>query len=480
LLKPPDWPEKIEPKKAKNKIKDFLFYYWGIWILLAALIMFFAIKIIGNTSHSGEEGEVAEAAATQRYGEPEYLGSERCKDCHWREYDTWKDTLHSKFIQYPARRTVIGDFTGSKELAVKVTDRSTMRQGEEILTTMFKRDGKFFVNTIGPDWEADDYEVIYVLGINRKQNYITKFPNGEMHVLPVEWNAKMEDWTDLNGLKESYPGDGDYWSDPGRSWQIKCGGCHVTGLNVNYDRERNSFDSDWTDLGIGCEACHGPGSNHVKAASVYFENEKETIINPAKLPWRLRAMVCGQCHNWGVSKADVSPSREGAHEKYGYAAGFRPGEPLSRYLDKAPEGEETHHQQYNEWSESEHANAGIMCTNCHNVHQKQISKFAMTKLNPDSLCMNCHITIKRRAAHRIHTFGSCVACHMPVTKGHEHSHTFRFISPALSIKAGGVDKQPNSCSNCHQHKDTSLVKLVEFLDSAKRADMPKPASAHRR
>jgi hypothetical protein len=69
---------------------------------------------------------------------------------------------------------------------------------------------------------------------------------------------------------------------------------------------------------------------------------------------------------------------------------------------------------------------------------------------------------------------------MPVTKGHEHSHTFRFISPALSIEAGGVDKQRNSCSNCHHHKDTPLLNLVEFLDAAKRADMPKPFTAHQR
>ncbi len=191
-------------------------------------------------------------------------------------------------------------------------------------------------------------------------------------------------------------------------------------------------------------------------------------------------MVCGQCHNWGESKADVSPSSEGSHGKYGYASGFRPGEPLYLYFDKMPEGEDTHHQQYNEWSRSEHAKAGIMCTNCHNVHQKQGSEIAMTKLVPDNLCRFCHRTLERKSAHRIHTFGSCVACHMPVTKGHEHSHTFQFISPALSIEAGGVDKQRNSCSNCHHHKDTPLSNLVEFLDAAKKEDMPKPFTAHRR
>jgi predicted CXXCH cytochrome family protein len=119
-----------------------------------------------------------------------------------------------------------------------------------------------------------------------------------------------------------------------------------------------------------------------------------------------------------------------------------------------------------------------MCTNCHNVHQEEDINFSMTKLTPDNLCMNCHKTLQRRAAHRIHTFGSCVACHMPETKGHEHSHTFQFISPELSIKAGGVDKQPNSCSGCHHHKETPVENLLRFLDAAKKRDMPKPFTAH--
>jgi hypothetical protein len=69
---------------------------------------------------------------------------------------------------------------------------------------------------------------------------------------------------------------------------------------------------------------------------------------------------------------------------------------------------------------------------------------------------------------------------MPRTKEHEHSHTFQFISPEESIRAGGVDKQPNSCSGCHHHKNSPLEGLVEFLDAVKKADMPVPFSVHRR
>jgi predicted CXXCH cytochrome family protein len=465
------------PNRPKN-IKNAFTSYWGIWLILIVLFVFFAIKISDYIPQTSEEIEVAEAMKTPSFGEPEYVGSKRCKDCHWREYDTWRNTLHSKFMQLANEYTVIGDFERNSKLTIKVSNKSPKLAGEEVNSTMFKKDGKFYVNTIGPDLESHDYEITNVIGIGRRQNYLTKFLNGEIHVLPVEWDVMRETWVDLNGLKKNFPGDGEYWSDSESIWQFKCGGCHVTGIEINYDKINNDFDSTWVDQGIGCEACHGPGSNHVKAASEYFDYEKETIINPANLPWRLRAMVCGQCHNWGASVAEVSPSKEGFPKKYRYSYDYLPGKALYLFYIEEPEAKKKHHQQYNEWKTSAHAKAGIMCTTCHNVHQKEDVKIAMTKLTSDSLCMDCHITLQRRAAHRIHTFGSCVACHMPRTIGHEHSHTFQFISPELSMRAGGVDKQPNSCSGCHYHKDTPVEDLVGFLNAAKRRDMPKPFTVH--
>ncbi len=473
--------EHIGPNSPLKNIRNVFITYWGLWIVLAILFISSAIKIIGAKPRAGEETKAAQALAVPVFGTPEYVGSARCKDCHWKEYDAWKGTAHSKFVQPAGEYSVLGDFENNNRLTIRASKLSD----QDITTRMFKNDGKYYVNTIGPDRQFHDYEVAYVIGTSKAQNYITEMPNGELHVLPVEWDVRAKEWSDNYGLKKHYPEDGGYWSDRGRTWQLKCGGCHVTGMKINYDQKADSFKSEWTDLGIGCEACHGPGSNHVKAASVYFNYEKETIVNPAKLPWELRAMVCGQCHNWGESTEDVSPRGRQFPVKYGYPAGYQPGKPLYLYYVKASTDEKMHHQQYNEWTESQHAKAGIMCTNCHDVHPKSsnrqdIGSVAQTKLTQDTLCMNCHQTLQRRGVHRIHTFGSCIACHMPETKGHEHNHTFRFISPEESIRAGGVDKKPNSCSGCHHHNNTPLENLVEFLDAVKKADMPKPFDVHGR
>ncbi len=436
-----------------------------------------------ETGHGakGKTGQVIEFDAN-----PEYVGAAKCKDCHWREHDTWKHTLHSKMMQEANDFTVIGDFNKINSYSVKVNRKSPKLAGTTMLTRMFKKDGKYYINTIGPDWTDHDYEVTAVLGINRKQNYLTRMSNGDMYLLPVKWDATKNEWSDYYGLKDHFPGEGDYWSDRTRLWQYKCAGCHVTGLQVNYEQTTDSFNTAWKDMGIGCESCHGPGSNHLKAAKTYFDYEQETIINPAKLPWRLRAMVCGQCHNKGVSIAKVPHKDKGFPVKYSYAEGFKPGMALNLYYDsdsKGASGDETeHHQQYNEWTESEHATAGIMCTTCHNVHQAGIHKQpnkAQTTMPGGTLCTSCHQAQNKRAAHRIHTYGSCIACHMPRLSGPEHSHTFKFVSPELSLRAGGVKEKPNSCSGCHYHKNTPLINLVEFLDAAKKKDMPKPFSAHR-
>ncbi|MBC8412969.1 MAG: ammonia-forming cytochrome c nitrite reductase subunit c552 [Nitrospira sp.] len=445
----------------------------------AILIIFVMAAMAGCTDHD----EPLNPGKLPELGNPEYVGSERCKECHWKEHDSWNHTLHSKFLQTASKRSVIGDFSRNNTLTIKVTDKSPIQAGESITARFSIRNGKYYIHAVGPEWDPRDYEVKYVIGINRKQNYVTEFPNGELHVLPVEWLVEEQRWVDSSGLQDHYPGDGKYWSDGQMIWQFKCGSCHVTGMKINYSKESDKFNTEWVDLGIGCEACHGPGSDHIMAARVLFEKEKETIINPSKLPWRLRAAVCGQCHNWGKSYEKVPRERDDFPLNYAFAKGYQVGEPLYLYYDEELSDDKKHHQQYNEWEKSPHAKAGVMCTTCHAVHQEGLHKNphkALTKYIADTVCTNCHTAVEKKAAHRIHTFGSCIACHMPESRGYEHSHTFEFVSPEESLRAGGVDKKPNSCSGCHHHKDSPLEGLVEFLDAVKKDDMPIPFSVHGR
>ena len=48
------------------------------------------------------------------------------------------------------------------------------------------------------------------------------------------------------------------------------------------------------DRGIGCERCHGPGGNHLRAIEAKLPDL--AIVNPAEAPAQGRIRVCGQCH----------------------------------------------------------------------------------------------------------------------------------------------------------------------------------------
>jgi len=65
----------------------------------------------------------------------------------------------------------------------------------------------------------------------------------------------------------------------------ECLKCHTTGFNPK--------DNSYVDPGTTCEACHGPGSLHMKAKK---PDKKKTI--------QLKPTSCANCHNPHVSFGD--------------------------------------------------------------------------------------------------------------------------------------------------------------------------------
>jgi formate-dependent nitrite reductase cytochrome c552 subunit len=375
-----------------------------------------------------------------------FVGSNTCKQCHERTYLNWRTSLHSRMMRDVELEpnANYGDFDS-------------------------KSDIRSFSKT----------DVSYTLGSQWKQMYLKK-EGDNITVLPAQYIVSNGEWT-------QYLQD-----DPAkRDWIKECAGCHSTGFNP----EKKSF----VEMGIGCEACHGPGSHHVEAVPGF---EIDTIMQAGRLTPAQGAQICGSCHTRGRDKTG------------GYAYPFsyqdHKGEAnLRLYFEEVhpsngheseyfwPSGESRYsNQQYLDWKKSEHAKVGVNCITCHSVHQRKTTLSAdmdtsnllnaissKTRLFEDQLCKSCHNSPQRRSVHRIHTFGNCVRCHMPKVAqigeaGDAHSHTFRFMSPLETIKAGGLENQPNACNSCHHHKDTPTDVLVEFLEAARKNDMPKPFTVH--
>lgn len=194
------------------------------------------------------------------------------------------------------------------------------------------------------------------------------------------------------------------WNKRDKKWEIAD---VVDATTELIPRHTTGFDPKthaWSDAGVTCEACHGPGSAHAATA------DKSKIGNPKTLAPAREAMLCGQCHSQGVST-------DGAVR---YPKGYKWGGDLARFfvLDKVKGP--GRNQQYNEWLSSKHASAGVTCVTCHEMHGKGSETPSQLRKPQVELCNGCHASDVNSPKHpKITPEMNCSMCHMP-----QRMHTF--------------------------------------------------------
>jgi hypothetical protein len=363
-----------------------------------------------------------------------YVGSDQCKMCHLEHYDSWRGTLHSRSIQ-DAKVNLDAIVT---EIDPKVI-RADLKKMEKDLKVPAD---EIFI----PKAE----NIKYTMGVQWKQMYLVEH-NEILYAAPVQYDVLNDRWL---------PYHEDDWNK--RPWTKYCGGCHAMGVDI----QRGTL----SEARVGCEACHGPGSHHFALPKTAVFKKRQTIINPAMLPAGSRTHICGACHARGKSTR-----AEGA----AWPVDYRPGRALGAYYKMASyEGEDVksyyakeftkgHHQQYNDWKISGLAEQGVTCTTCHFVHQLGVAPTQFqTKESGSEQCLSCHTVINNNLAHSIHSFGNCIGCHMPkivksAESGDSHSHVFISLLPEDTLRDPAI---PNSCQNCHKHKNTDLKTLHELYE----------------
>lgn len=333
------------------------------------------------------------------------------------------------------------------------------------------RDPREHPEAIAPDLSKPDPlvtftkdDIAFVYGSIWKQRYFTKrgddyFPE------PAQWDFTHHLWRKYfvrNGT--------DWWAPlyPPDNFQRPtgplCDGCH----SVNYDIATKT-PTEWN---VGCERCHGSGSEHVK------QKTRETIINPARLDYVHANDTCIQCHSQG---RPVTNPINGKY--YDWPVGFHMGLNLADFwqLEEHKLGETsfTHfpdgtahknRMQGNDFVQSLMYNRGVACFSCHDVHGTKDE--AQLRAPPGEICFACHGTNTQNGPHTAtieeHTHhkpgsagGQCIACHMPkieetIADVMVHAHTFRFITPAET----DAYKIPNPCNICHNDKTTAWAAEV--------------------
>ena len=445
-------------------------------VLVLGTLVTAAALYAGWSRHRSSEPPAAALTPPSAAEAASYVGSSACAGCHAGQHRSWQASQHAQAMQAATEATVLGDFGGARF--------DHMGTSSEF----FRRDGKFMVRTDGPDGRLAEFEVRHTFGIYPLQQYLLELPGGRLQALSIAWDARSREsggqrWFHL------YPGepidhrDELHWTGRQQNWNFMCADCHSTEVRKNYDPATDTYATGWSEISVGCESCHGPGSAHVRLArqgrgaagltvALDERHDARWVIDPAsgnarRHPERSSSReldVCAQCH---ARRGQVSDS-------------YRAGEPfLDHYRPASLQAGLYHadgqqHEEVYDWgsflSSRMHA-AGVTCGDCHEPHSAQL------RAPGNAVCAQCHLPAKYdSASHHFHENGStgsaCAACHMPTTTymvvDPRHDHSFRIPRPDRSVTLG----VPNACNGCHEDR------TPEWAAQSVRRHHPRPASGY--
>jgi len=459
------------------------------WVGLAAIpVLVLAAIAYGWWAHnrpSSASSAAALPAATP--ARATFVGAGACAGCHGTENAAWQNSQHAKAMQHATVDTVLGDFNN-----IRFTY-------DGIVSTFFRRDGKFFVNTDGADGKLADFEILYTFGLYPLQQYLVTFPDGRMQALSIAWDARPKSegggrWYHL------YPNDHINYKDPlhwtrlNQNWNWMCADCHTTKLDRNYNVASNTYATTWQEINVACEACHGPGSNHVAWAKHAPGSEKladhgltvalderwgvtwtpvaatGNAIRSAPLESERELSVCAQCHSRRAAFAPGMDHDGRFFDTHDIAL-------LSEHLYFADGQQRDEVYDLGSFLQSKMHAHGVTCSDCHEPHSGQL------RAPGNAVCAQCHAAVKYDApAHTLHAVGSagaqCAACHMP-TRDYmlidpRHDHSIRIPRPDLSAKL----ETPNACTDCHKNRSASwAAALIEHAFGPERKGFQKFGTA---
>ena len=389
-------------------------------------------------------------------GPATFVGSTACQSCHEGEFGSWLGSHHQLAMQAATADTVLGDFN----------DASFDYYGEE--TRFLTRDDGFYVRTADASGEESEFQIAYVFGVEPLQQYLIEFPGGRLQTLAFSWDSRAAEaggqrWFHIYEGEYIAPDDSLHWTGLQQNWNYMCAECHSTNVRMGYDADSASFDTTWSEISVGCEACHGPGSAHVRLADSGEEagtyglevdlddhGNATWIMDPATgIATRSEARMrppqqpesCGRCHSRrGIITPDYEYGKPLAHTHLPALLDdglyFADGQILDEVYV------------YGSFLQSRMYEAGVTCSDCHDPHSAKL----VTGSDPNDVCAQCHLpTTFATAEHSGHIVGQagCVDCHMTsrtyMVVDDRRDHSFRVPRPDLTA----MIETPNACANCH-------------------------------
>jgi len=404
----------------------------------------------------------------------EFVGSERCTECHRAQADAWRGSTHARAGGAPGRADLIVPFDGTP---LRFADAEVIPRSSGGTFT-------FTVRQAG----ADDrlFTVDGVVGGGHMegggtQGFLTRSADGTWRFLPFDYSRQKGTWfcntiargnrgwvpvTPALALTDcvDWPPTRALGDEPRFS---NCQSCHGSQIRVALDTSARAYRTEIGSLGINCESCHGPGAPHlarVRAGNT-IANGDVGMRPLATLSKDQSLGTCWQCH---ALKDQL---------RQGYTAGVPLAEFYSIRLpqlgDEAffPDGRvRTFAYQEGHLYSDCYRNGGMTCTSCHDPHSQKyrdVTGAALPGRFDDHQCTSCHASkadsVSRHTKHTPDSPGSrCTACHMPYLQQPElgaaipyarSDHSIAIPRPQADSSLGIV----GSCKGCHGQVSVSTL-----------------------
>lgn len=336
-----------------------------------------------------------------------------------------------------------------------------------------------FANLVNP---ADPLAITRPVSLSyggglHKQRYLTLIGKSN-YILPLQFNpqgsnastdyARYEFIEYDTTSKKWWNGTTSMFIDPNtdnnggkyKSFDSFCAGCHYTGYTLtknsddtysataasDYKGEVNPLSGKTQELNVGCESCHGPGSEHMDAGGA-----GKFIITPKNLTPEREVQICASCHTRSNSNDMDAHKLENPLDKNNKMP--MPGISRASFLANNVVSQDSgaywadgkhnkkHHMQAADFIQTAKYRNGtslMTCASCHDVHAPGTDRRQLSGTSNNTLCLSCHETKKDVKLHMVATTNYdmgvgtlCVQCHATKTaKSGSGSPTTTFKSPS--------------------------------------------------
>jgi hypothetical protein len=331
------------------------------------------------------------SSAEQVEGRRHAVGNDACAACHRTVYDSYSSTAMARTSGLALPNVTEGSFYHSTS---GITYR--IQRQREVALLSYDRPG--------PQPLHGTQRLKYYVGSNTRGRTFLFEIEGFLYQSPINYYAAKNKWdmspgySQLRRMELNHPVDS------------TCLFCHASRVQPLLNHSVNHFAGEaFLQSGVGCERCHGPGSDHVRGIG--------SMINPAKLADDRRDDVCIQCHLEGEARIATA-----GHTQEDYTPGERLSEYLAIFVRKdAAKGQLGAVSQVEALALSKckrRSGSALSCLTCHDPHVEpggaERTNYYRAK------CVGCHASM----AHDHHREQQdCTGCHMPRADSADIGHT---------------------------------------------------------